>query len=69
MNVQIKLKRQDLLSYLSNAPESGMGYQVVDIYTKDNDKLSGFVFNGEMLQTDKVILERDIDKFVVNPRG
>ena len=68
MNVQIKLKRQDLLSYLSNAPESGMGYQVVDIYTKDNNKLSGFVFNGEILQTGKAILERDIDKLVVNQR-
>jgi len=68
MNVQIKLKRQDLLNYLLNEPESGMGYQVVDIYTKDNNKLSGFVFNGEILQTDRVILERDIDKLVVNAR-
>jgi len=68
MNVQIKLKRQDLLNYLLNETESGMGYQAVDIYTKDNNKLSGFIFNGEILQTNEVILERDIDKLVVNQR-
>jgi hypothetical protein len=39
------------IDHLCNLPESGMGYQRVDIRLKNGDKLKGvFVFNAEEVE-------------------
>lgn len=46
---------------LSNLPESGMGYQIVDITLKDGRVLGKVpVLNGEYCQTDVVFSSDDV---------
>ncbi|MDX1910237.1 MAG: hypothetical protein SFV22_02065 [Saprospiraceae bacterium] len=61
--VKVQLTKEQT-DFLSNLPEQGMGYQIVDIKLKDgkvlNEKL---VFNSTILQldTDELIDPLDID--------
>ena len=68
MKTTIALKRQDLIDYLIKSPESGMGYQIVDIYMKDGQIIKGFVFNCQDLQVEGIISESNIERLEVKPR-
>jgi len=65
MKTKITLKRQDLLDYLSNAPESGMGYQNVEISLADGKMIDGFVHNGSELTVEGMIVEGNINSIKV----
>ena len=60
---RIKLKREHT-QYLSKLPESGMGYQVVDITLKDGRKLKDKI----VLNSQFILLEdnENIDPFQID---
>jgi hypothetical protein len=45
---------------LSHQPETGMGFQDVEITTKDGSKVNGFVSNGSHLETVTAVQVDDI---------
>jgi len=50
---------------LVNQPETGMGFQDVEITTKDGRKVNGFVLNCSYLETITVVQVDDIEKIRV----
>lgn len=55
----------DWIDELVNQPETGMGYQEVEIETKDGDIYDVIVFNAEELNVDLPIEEDDIQSITV----
>lgn len=55
----------DWIDELVNQPESGMGYQTVEIETNDGDIYQTIVFNAEELQDDLPIEDDDIKSISV----
>lgn len=51
---KIKLDEEHI-EYLSKLPETGMGYQIVDITLKDGQKIN----NQTVLNSEFLLLERD----------
>jgi len=53
---------------LSEQPETGMGFQDVFVHFKDGTIISGFVINGEILETLVSISESDISNIAVKEK-
>jgi hypothetical protein len=62
MNVRIQLPKK-WIQYLSEQPESGMGYQLVDIFFVDGTYVNDcIVFNAEQIDLPKTYAKKKIQR-------
>jgi hypothetical protein len=67
MKFVVKLSKK-WQEHLANQPETGMGFQEVEISLHSGDILTGRVINSNILKTDTLVKEDEIANIIVVTR-
>jgi len=68
MNVRIQLPKK-WIQYLSEQPESGMGYQLVDIFFVDGTHINDcIVFNAEQVDLPEADAKKKIQRIIIQEK-